>query len=98
MGLAFIYPTLSTCLVVGLYVQMSDFHLINVFCVVIVEKYYRLLCLAQVVFSYFVLHSSKIPLVLTTKVTHLRSLLFRQPAGVNCVVKRVYFGDCPKKE
>jgi len=43
------------------------------------------------VFSYFVLHSSKIPLVLTTKITHLRSLLFRQPDGVNCVVRRVYF-------
>ena len=47
------------------------------------------LCLAQVEFSYFVLHSSKIPLVLTTKVTHLCSLLFRQPDGVNCVVRRV---------
>jgi len=34
----------------------------------------------------FVLHSSKIPLVLTPKVTHLRSLLFRQPDGVNCVL------------
>jgi len=54
-------------------VQKSDFHLINVFCVVIVVKQLKLLCLAQVVFSYFVLHSSKIPLVLTTKVTHLRS-------------------------
>jgi len=43
----------------------------------------------QVVFSYFILHSSKIPLVHTTKVTHLRSLLFRQPDGVNCVVRRV---------
>ena len=58
-------------------VQKSDFHLINVFCVVIVKKC-RLLCLAQVVFSYFVLQSSKTPLVLPTKVTHLRSLLFRQ--------------------
>jgi len=56
------------------------------------------LCLAQVVFSHFVLHSSKIRLVLTTKVTHLRSLLFRQPDGVNCVVRRVYFGGCPKTE
>jgi len=28
----------------------------------------------------------------------LRSLLFRQPDGVNCVVRRVYFGDCPKTE
>ena len=38
----------------------------------------NVLCLAQVVFSYFVLHRhnrSKIPLVITTKVTHLRSLL-----------------------
>jgi len=33
------------------------------------------------VVSYFVLHSSKIPLVLTTEVAHLRSL-FRQPVGV----------------
>jgi len=44
------------------------------------------------VFSYFVLHSSKIPLVFTTKVTHLRRLLFRQPDGVNCVVRRIYSG------
>jgi len=94
MGLTLIYSALPTCLVV--YVQKSDFHLINAFCVVIVVKNCRLLCLAQVVFSYFVLHSSKIPLVLTTKVTHLRSLMFRQPDGVNCVVKRVYFGVCPK--
>ena len=34
MGLAFIYMALPTCSVV--YVQKSDFHLINVFCVVIV--------------------------------------------------------------
>jgi len=90
MGLAFIYPALPTCLVV--YVQKSDFHMINVFCVVIIVEKCRLLCLAQVLFSYFVLHSSKIHLVLTNKVTHLRSLLFRQPDGVNCVVRRVYFG------
>jgi len=93
MGLAFIYPT---CLVV--YVQKSDFRLINVFCVVIVVQKCRLLCLVQVIFSYFVLHSSKIPLVLTTKVTHLRSLLFRQTDGLNCVVRRVYSGGCPKLE
>jgi len=67
MGLAFIYPALPTCLFV--YVQKSDFHLINVFCVVIVVKK-RKLCIAQV-FSYFVLHSKKIPLVLTTKVLHI---------------------------
>jgi len=36
MGLAFIYPALPTCLVV--YVQKTDFHLINVFSVVIVVK------------------------------------------------------------
>jgi len=36
MGLAFIYPVLSTCLVV--YVQKSDFHLISTFYVVIVVK------------------------------------------------------------
>jgi len=71
-------------------VKKSDFYLINVFCVVIVVKKYRLLCLAQVVFPYFALHCSKIPLVLTTKITHLRSLLFRQPDGVNCVVRRDY--------
>jgi len=47
---------------------------------------------------YFVLHSSKIPLVLTTKVTQLRSLLYRQPDGVNFVVRRVYFGGCSKTE
>jgi len=44
----------------------------------------------EVVFSYFVLHSNKIPLVLTTKVKHLRSLLFRQLDGVNSLVRRVY--------
>jgi len=32
-------------------------------------------------------HRSKIPLVLTTKVTHLRSLLSRQPGGVYSVVR-----------
>jgi len=36
MGLAFVYPALPTCLVV--YVQTLDFHLINVFDVVIVVK------------------------------------------------------------
>jgi len=46
----------------------------------------RLPCLAQVVFSHFVLHSSKIPLMLTTKVALLRNLLFIQLDGVNCVV------------
>ena len=51
-----------------------------------------LICLDQVVFSHFVLHSNKIPLVLMTKVIHLRSLLFRRPDGVNCVVRRVYLG------
>jgi len=55
MGLAFIYPT---SLVV--YAQKSDFHMINLFCAVIVVKKCRLLCLAQAVFSYCVLHSSKI--------------------------------------
>jgi len=70
------------------YFQKSDFHLINMFCIVIVVK--NVLCLAQVVFSYFVLHSSKISLVLTTNVTRLRSLLVRQPDGVNCAVRRVH--------
>jgi len=74
------------------YVQKSDFHLINVFCVVIVLKKRKLLCLPQAVFSYFVLHSNKIPLVLTTKVTHLGSLLFRQPDGVTCVVRSLFRG------
>jgi len=37
------------------------------------------------------------PLMLTTKVTHLRSLLFREADGINCVVRRVYFGGCPKQ-
>jgi len=48
------------------------------------------------VFYYFVLHSSKIPLLLTTKVRHLRSLLFSQAHGVNCVVRswklQAYYG------
>jgi len=56
MGLEFIYPALPTCLVI--YVQKLDFHLINMFCVVIAVK--DVLCLAQVIFSYFVLHSSSI--------------------------------------
>jgi len=69
------------------YVQKSDFYLINVFCTVIVVK--KCTVLAQVVFSYFVLHRSKIPMVLSTKVTHLHSLLFRQQDRVNSVVRRV---------
>jgi len=40
------------CLVV--YVQKSDLHLINAFCVVIVVK--NVLWLAQAILSYFVLH------------------------------------------
>jgi len=77
-----------------LYVQKSDFHLINVFCVVVVVK--NVLCLVHVVFSYFVLHSSKIPVVLATRATHLSSLLFRQPDGVSCVVRRVYLAIIAK--
>jgi len=60
--------------------------LTNVFYVMIVVK--NVLCLAQVVFSYVVLHRIKIRLVVTTKDGHLRSVLFRQPDGVNCVVRR----------
>jgi len=33
---------------------------------------------AQIVFSHFVLHRSRMPLVLTIKIAHLRSLVFRQ--------------------
>ena len=94
MDLEFIYPALPTCLVA--YLRKSDFHWSTYFYVVIVVKKWKLLCLAQVVFSYFVLHSSKIPLVVTTKVTHLCSLLFRQPDGIDCVVRRIYFGGCAK--
>jgi len=90
MGLAFINPPLPTCLVV--YAQKSDFHVINLLCVVIVVKNCMLLCLAQVVFSYFVLHSNMIPFVLTTKITHLGSLLFRQPDRVHCVVRSLFWG------
>jgi len=36
MGLAFIYPALPTWVLV--YVQKSDFHLINMFCVDIIVK------------------------------------------------------------
>ena len=61
------------------------------------RKKRKLLCLAHIVFSYFVLHSNKIPLVLTTKVTYLRNLLFRQPDGVNCVVRSLFWG-CPKTD
>jgi len=35
-------------------------------------------------------------LALTTKVTHLRSLLFRQPGGLNCVVRGVYLAITAK--
>jgi len=87
MVLTYIYPVLPTCL--NVYVKKSDFHFLNVFCEVIVVK-------KKVVF-YFVLHS-KIPLVLTTKVTHFQSLLFRQPDGVNCVLRRVCFWSYPKTE
>jgi len=31
------------------------------------------------------------PLVLTIKVTHLGSLLFKQPDGVNCVVRSLFW-------
>jgi len=56
------------------------------------KKKRKLLCLAQAVFSYFVPDSNKIPLVLTTKVTHLGSLLFRQSDGVNCVARSLFWG------
>jgi len=36
MGLTFVYLALPTCLVV--YIQKLDFHLINVFCIVVVVK------------------------------------------------------------
>jgi len=58
-----------------------------VFCVVIVVT--KCTSLAHAIFSYFVLQSSKTLLVLTTKLTHLRSLLLREPDGVNCVVRRI---------
>jgi len=45
---------------------------------------------AQADFSYCVLHRSKVPLMLRTKVTHLRRLLFRQQDGGYRVVRRVY--------
>jgi len=83
MGFAFIYLALPTCLLV--YVQKSDFHLINVFCVVIGRKKCSmsrpgsllLFCTAEQQET-FLMH--------TTKFTNLCSLLFRQPDGVNCVV------------
>jgi len=49
-----------------------------------------MLWLAQVVLSFFVLHRSKIPFVLTTKSTQSRSLPFRKPDGVNSVLRSVY--------
>jgi len=66
----------------------------NIFCVVIVVK--KCIMLAQVVFSHFVLHRSKISVVLTTKVTHFRILLFRQQRGINSVVRRVYLAITAK--
>jgi len=65
----------------------------NVFCVAIVDK--KCIMLAQVVFSHFVLHRSKIPLVLTTKATHFRSLLFRQH-GINSVIRIFYLAITAK--
>jgi len=53
-------------------------------CVLIVVK--NVLWPAQEVV--FVLHKSKITFVLTTKVTHLRSMLFKQQDGVNSVIRR----------
>jgi len=61
--------------------------------VIVVKK--NLLSLTQAV-SHFLPHRSKIPLVLTTKVTHLRSLLFRHHNGVNSVVRRVYLAITAK--
>jgi len=92
MGLTLIYPALPTCLV-G-YVQKSGFHLINVFCEGIALKKYTMSSPGS-----FVLHSSKIPLMLTTKVTHFRSLLFRQPDEVNCVLylEESILGFVPKQ-
>jgi len=61
----------------------------TVFCVVIVEKK----CIMASPGSSLVFctaHRSKIPFVLTNKVTHLRSLLFRQQDGVYSVVRRAY--------
>jgi len=61
----------------------------------------NVLWLAQVDFSCVELHWSKIPLMLTTKVTHLLSLLFRREDGVTIVVTRVYWSvtilACPDR-
>jgi len=62
-------------------------------CVLIVVK--NVLWPAQEVV--FVLHRSKIPLVLTTKVTHLRSMLFKQQDGVNSVIRRTYYLEITAK-
>jgi len=85
MGLAFIYLALSTCLVV--YFQKSCFHLINVFCVVIVVK--NVLSRPGSLLLFCTAWQQDTFLVHTTKFTNLRSLLFRQPDVVNCVVRRV---------
>jgi len=71
------------------YVHKSDFHLINVYGAVKMAIW-----LAQIV-SYLVLHRSKIPLVPTTRVTHLRILVFRQ-YGDNSEVRRVYLAFTAK--
>ena len=71
------------------YVQKSDFHLINVFCIVIVVKKCIMATPSSLLVLYFVPHRSKMPLLLKTKVTHLRILLFRQSNGANSVVRRV---------
>jgi len=61
------------------YVQKTDFHWISILCLAIVVKY--ALWLVQMVFSFSVLHRSKIPLVCLNEVANMRSLLFRQWDG-----------------
>jgi len=61
--------------------------MINVLCVVIIVKKCIMSSPDSLVFSYLVLHRNKIPLVLTTKVAHLCSLLFQQQDGVNSVIQ-----------
>jgi len=55
-------------------------------CVVTVVKKCILTCSGAGSLLIFLLYKSKIPLVLTTKLTHSRSLLFRQQDGVNSVI------------
>ena len=58
----------------------------------------RLLCQAKVSSLILYCIAARNLWCLRPKVTHLRSMLFKQPDGVNCVVRRVYSGGGVPKQ